>query len=251
MTLKDKVRSAVGMAVAARPGIPSPGNKNPTEPLKLSIGLSLGEIDSLEHTLPAPLPADVRELLQSTRGYANGPIELSLDGIEGGFGLDEVFPCPHAIAHDGAGNFWVVDMLPHSSGWSPIYYACHDPPVIVYQSDSLEHFIDEWLRLATPPHASALRDVHEDIVHRIWREHPGAVPAASVRDAADPELRAFAASLPDGSSVIDLRSAATGDGFAWGRYGLRTKLFRHGEAPLFAYAPEPKPAFSWRKLFGG
>ena len=250
MSLRDKVRSAAGTAVAARPGMPPAGKQVPTEPLKLGLSLSLGEMDALERTLPCPIPPDVRDLLQSTRGYSNGPIELSFAGVAGGFGLDEVFPHPHAIAHDGAGNFWVVDLLPHSTGWSPIYYACHDPPVIVYQSDTLEHFVDEWLRLVTPPYASALREMHDDIVHRIWRDHPGAVPATSLRDSHDPELRAFAATLSDACSVVDLRAAATGDGFAWGRYGPRTKLFRHGEAPLFAYQRAAKPKFSWRKLLG-
>ncbi len=70
----------------------------------------------------------------------------------------------------------------------------------------------------------------------------------AARDAADPELRAFARGLPDGMRLCDLRAARTGDGFAWGRGGPGAPLRRHGDLRLFACAP-PRPSL-WRRLFG-
>src|SRR6266540_4177045 len=99
------------------------------------------EVSALEARLPAALPADIRAALSVSIGLVNGPLEsFTLLGLNG-FGLEEVFPSAHSIAGDGYGNFWVVDLHPDSRSWSPVWYACHDPPVIVYQASTVEQFL--------------------------------------------------------------------------------------------------------------
>lgn len=149
--------------------------------------------------------------------------------------MEEVFPHAIPLAHDGFGNYWIVDLGPQSVDWAPIYFASHDPPVIAFQSPSFEHFLNEVLRLANPPHESELDTVHERVVSEIWRHNPGAVSVREARLSEDQATRTFAQSLTDACLIVDLRNAGPGDGFSWGRYGPRTKAYRFGELPIFAY----------------
>ena len=70
------------------------------------------EIRALEARLPCPIPQDIRDALRVTKGLAHGPLEsFSLIDLEG-FGLEEMLPYAYSIAHDGFGNYWVLDLLP-------------------------------------------------------------------------------------------------------------------------------------------
>ena len=90
------------------------------------------------------------------------------------------FPYGLPIAADGYGNFWVVDLHPHTVHWGPIYFACHDPPVILYQADALEQFLAELFRMFKPPHQSLVDDVHEDRLAHVWQTNPGFCPTSNV-----------------------------------------------------------------------
>lgn len=63
--------------------------------------------------------------------------------------LADRLPCVD-MAHDGFGNYWVADLTSRSTEWGPIYFACHDPPVVVFQSPNLSHFLAEVLKLGDP-----------------------------------------------------------------------------------------------------
>ena len=116
--------------------------------LKLLPPLGADDLAALETRIPCPLPAEVRELLAYSRGFENGPVKsVDFSGLTD-FGMEEIFPCPIPIAHDGFGNYWVVDLTTGSRAWAPILYVCHDPAVIVFQAASLAEFIEELLKLA-------------------------------------------------------------------------------------------------------
>jgi hypothetical protein len=218
-----------------------------TEILRLAPPLTPAELRALETELPCRIPDEVHELLSFARGYENGPLEaFEFAGVPGGFGMEEILPHALAVAHDGYGNYWVVDLNPTSTTWGPILFACHDPPVIVYQSPTLEEFVREFLRLGMPPFRSEIDDVHERATMRIWDENPGAVPAPQLRNAPDLALRDFALQLSDTHLIVDLRAGETGSGFSWGRYGPRTKLARYGHELIFAYQIKTR----WQRLLG-
>lgn len=225
----DIVRTAEGTELRYEPdGLP--------ERLELLPPLNGPAIERLAARIPCPLPGPVRALLEHTRGFANGPLEsLEIGGL-GAFELPEVFPFPVDIAHDGFGNYWVVDLTSASTRWGPIFFACHDPPVIVYQSPDLSHFLAETLKLGDPSGPrSELDVVHEEHSARVWRENPGVLSRDECGASGDPVLEAFARELPGEYEVVDLRRAAIGDGFSWGRYGPRTQNRRAGEHAIFAY----------------
>ncbi len=209
--------------------------------LRLLPPLTTAELADLEAGIPCPLPEEARELLAHCRGFdlpADLDLtiqEISFAGLEGGFGLEEVFPHAVSIAHDGAGNYWVLDLTSVSTTWGPIFYACHDAPVIIFQSADLAHFIGELLRVVTPPWQSEISEVLSVFESRIWRENPGVVSHAECLASGDPDLIAFASSLDDSFLFVDLRKPRLGDGFSWGRYGASTVNRRFGEKRLFAY----------------
>ena len=179
----------------------------------------------------------MRELLRFARGFKGvGALEeVSFGSLQAGFGLEEIFPHAIVLAGDGFGNFWVVDLTSESRSWGPIFYACHDAPVIVYQSEGLLRFVEEAIRFGNKPWKSEIDEVHEELSSRIWRDHPGVLTFERCLAIGDPELRVFAESLDHTWQFIDLRNPKLGDGFSWGRYGAKTLNKRFGEKRIFAY----------------
>lgn len=78
------------------------------------------------------------------------------------------------------------------------------------------------------------------------------MPYESAVCSSDPVIKTFAEKTGDGFQFVDLRRAAVGDGFSWGRVDdPDTDLLRDGNNLMFAIRkPKPKKPFL-RRLFGG
>jgi len=215
--------------------------------LKLLPGLSRAELQDFADRMPSPLPPEISELLVACSGLDGTIDQVDFTGRDLMFELGPAFPHGLPIAHDGFGNFWVVDLQPHRTRWGPIYFACHDAPVILYQSDSLEEFLIELFRMYAPPHQSLIDEVHEDRLARVWRTNPGVLSYEQCLRSGDPVLSAFSREIDESFQVVDLRGAKPGDGFSWGRYGPNTKIKRFGTHALFAYQ---KPKSFVSRLLG-
>ncbi len=208
--------------------------------LELQPAMSDADIAALEKQLPCPIPADIRAALKITQGFVNGPLDaFDIGGVlKNGFGFDEIFPHAFPIAHDGYGNYWVVDILPSSRDWEPIYLACHDAPVIVYQCATLLEFLDAFIDLAQTPNTGPLNFTRYDGgPWRIW-DKPNTIDRPTALSGSDPELRAFAETLADEWLIVDLRNPKIGDGFAWGRAKSRDDIKRWKTLPMWAYLPK-------------
>jgi hypothetical protein len=199
------------------------------------------QIGLLQSRLPAPIPDEVREVLDYCRGFSCMLETVDFSG-DCGQVYEEAFPLGHPIAADGWGNGWVVDLSPASREWAPIYFVCHDGPVILYQSPTLEHFLTEVFKMGVPPHKNLIDDVHEDRLFNVWDKNPGTLSYEQCMESADAELKAFAGELGAGYTVIDMRTPQIGMGFTY-RWGIR----RFGELPIFAYK---RPVGLLQKLFG-
>jgi hypothetical protein len=221
-----------------------------TVELGLAPPLSDAELEELAERVGIAIPAELEQLLRRCRGLDGllEQVDFSGETLDG-FGLEGVFPHPLPIAHDGFGNYWVLDLASGTSRAAPVYFACHDAPVLLYQGPDLAHFTRELIRMNVPPHASAIDDVHEDRLFEVWRKNPGTVSRAEALASSDRELRAFAETLDDRFTVVDLRDAKVGMGFSWGRHGPRTIVRRHGSLPVFASAP-PESRGLWSRLTG-
>lgn len=217
--------------------------------LNLLPPLSAEEIAELEVDL-GPLPAEVRELVNVTRGFDGILDQVDFFALREGLGMEDAFPHAHPIAHDGYGNFWVVDVRSTPPAWDGIFFVCHDPPVIIWQTDSLAHFLSEVIRFGNPPWQSEIDEVHERDAMRIWSENPGLITQAEALQASDLGLAEFASTLDGSYELSDLRQAQCGDGFSWGRYGPRTVVKRHGEERLFAIQKPERRTSLWNRLLG-
>lgn len=215
--------------------------------LELLPPLTEAEINDFASSLPCKFPEEIHELLKYCRGF-EGIVDLvDFTGQDLSFGFESIFPHGLPIASDGFGNFWVVDLQPNSTSWAPIYFFCHDAPIVVYQAGSLAYFLQELFRMFIPPHESEINEVHEDRIANIWAKNPGVLPYETCLNSSDAILSDFAKGLDESYQVIDLRNAKVGDGFSWGRYGPNTVIKRYGYLPIFAYE---KKGFL-KRLLGG
>jgi cell wall assembly regulator SMI1 len=218
---------------------------------RLLPGLTAAELDDFARSLPVAPPDDVRDLLAYCSGIEGTLEQIDFTGrsFADGFGLDFLLPHAHPIAHDGCGNFWAVDLQPDAGAWGPIYYCCHDAPVLLVQAASVRDFVTEVFRMYVPPHRSLIDDVREDRLFWVWAKNPGVVSHASAAASGDPEIGAFAAELDARFEFVDLRGAPVGMGLSWGRYGPRTEVQRFGSLPIFA-CRRPDKIGLMEKLFG-
>src|SRR6266480_3845043 len=139
---------------------------------ELAPALPPADIERLADEVGVPLSRELRALLERTAGIDGGPLDtIDFTGRSLSFGL-ETFPSGLPIAGDGFGNFWVLDLTPDDVETAPVFFACHDPPVILYQSSDIGDFLHEAFRMLVPPHASAVNDVHEDRLFNVWRTNP-------------------------------------------------------------------------------
>jgi hypothetical protein len=222
------------------------------DPLELELlpGLTEAEIDALQADVGQALPQEMRAVLRLCSGIEGGPLDgIDFTGRGMAFAHEEVFPRGLPIAADGAGNFWVLDITPDTTEMAPVFFACHDAPVVLYQSGDVRSFLAEVFRLARPPHRSLVSDVGADRIFDVWHTNPGVLEHPVAAASTDPEVRAFASGLPSHFQVIDLRRATPGMGFSWGRYGPETQVRRHGWERIFAYG-KPQERGWWGKLFG-
>ena len=220
--------------------IVAPGGGETT--LTLQPALSEQELLAFERTLPCTLTEEMRELLRYARGFDGVACRIgSRFAVEeirfadvDGFGLEEVFPHGKELAVDGCGNSWVFDLTSESKTFAPVFFSCHDPPVVVFQADNLLHFIQEVVRGSRPPWQSDIADMYDNLSTRIWCENPCVMSRSQSLATGDSELKAFAESLDETWELIDLRNAKSGDGYSWGRYGARTINKRYSQKRIFA-----------------
>jgi cell wall assembly regulator SMI1 len=217
--------------------------------LDLGPGLSKSELESLEAEVGVPLPRELRAVLERTSAIDGALEQIDFSGRTLDFEDRDLFPSGLPIAHDGFGNHWVLDLTPNEADLAPVFFACHDAPVVLYQAPSLGPFLHEVFRMFVPPHASLVDDVHEDRPFGVWRTNPGVLDHDTAL-AGDSDLRAFASELDDRFVFVDLREPEIGMGFSWGRYGPRTRVRRHGYERLFAYARPEQKSGLLRRLFG-
>jgi hypothetical protein len=225
------------------------GHGRPVQ-VHLLPGLTQQELDNFARSLPAPPPDGVRDLLQFCSGMEGTLEQVDFTGrtLADGFGLDFLIPQGLPLAHDGSGNFWVIDLDPEAAKWGPVYYCCHDAPVMLVQAATVHDFVSEIFKRYRPPYTSLIDAVCEDRLFRVWRENPGVLSHADAGVSVDPDIRAFAAGLNPGCEVIDLRNAPAGMGFSWGRYGPHTEVRRFGAQPIFAYCRPQKTGLLSRLL---
>jgi hypothetical protein len=210
-------------------------------PVRLDLRPAAGpgtvrELTDSYAALGAALPAELARLLDLTTG-TEALLDLDLTGARHSVEVAELLPAGHPVAADGFGNFWLLDLTPDTVETAPVFFACHDAPVLLYQAASLGDFLDQALGALEPRRDTTIDDVHEDRLFQVGRRAPQSMPWRAAMTSDDLALREFAASLDQAWTVVDLRRREIGMGVAWGAHGPRTRLARHGWERVFGYAP--------------
>jgi hypothetical protein len=171
--------------------------------------------------------------------------------MPGGAVWEEGVPRSVAIAHDGFGNYWIVDLNTGSDAFGPVFFLCHDCPALIYQCAEAAEFIEALLEMTEPPHRGPIDFVQEEATAAVCRGREAAMTRDEALVSDDAVLRAFAEPLPADVRVADLRRPRTGDGFRILRN--RTYLRHPTECIIAWHAGENGGGLlgRLRALFGG
>lgn len=193
-------------------------------------GLSDDEISAFEAKLPCPMPDGMRAVLKYTVGLNTYSVE-GLNFCGEPYELLDVFPYAVPIANDGTGNFWMIDFVSESQQWGPVFYVCHDPPVVVYQAATLEAFVKGLIKSANNPD-TPISPLLCPLIDKVYEKNPHALSYAHCINSSDKSLREFAATLDKTYQIIDLRRPWLGQGISF-----KSAVKRHKEERIFAYQP--------------
>ncbi|MGN6419899.1 MAG: SMI1/KNR4 family protein [Pseudobacter sp.] len=213
-------------------------------------GLTMPEIDDLRKLLPGKgMPDEIVELIRFSSGFKYDFFdEISFINADT-FNLEAFFPNVVELAGDGTGNFWLLD-IDYEGNWGPVYYACHEPAVIMKQAESLTDFIKQIHNWAKQGDDALFFQLCDEGVNKIRKlRNGGFISTQTAKSSNDPVLRDFAATLPPEYLVADLRNKPIGSGFAWGEYySVKDKDIRCKDLPLWGLKPKQSQGF-WSKLF--
>ncbi|MDF2457226.1 MAG: hypothetical protein K0R51_3219 [Cytophagaceae bacterium] len=215
--------------------------------VELLHGLSDSEIEAFKKTLPSQhLPADIEELLRFSKGFEFSYFDTIQFTSYGEFGFEKLFPQSIQLAGDGLGNFWVLD-IDNTGHWGPVYYVCHDPAVVVKNSENLSEFLQQLDQYASGENPSNLISIDEQLVFDIWEDPNGIMEQYKKTPDFSEE---FMKQLPELMMIADMTSAKNKTGFAWGKYGANNKILRYDDKPIWVLEKKRKRGFLER-LFGG
>lgn len=132
-------------------------------------GLPDSEIEELSQSFPNhSIDSDIKEILKETRGWEGYGLEQVDFSSIGQFGFHELSPNSVTLGHDGFGNFWILDILGDGS-LGHVFYACHDPAVLVKYSDNLNGFLYSLIEFYESPSENYLNEIHDSVVFEIWK----------------------------------------------------------------------------------
>ena len=197
--------------------------------VELLEGMTENELANFKTQLPKNcLPNEMEQLLRYSKGFVfHGLNEVRFDAYAY-FGFEEVFPYSIQLAGDGYGNFWILD-IDSNGNWKSVYYVCHDPAVIVKQSENLTEFIKHIDEYGVKGSESTLNIIHEETVFAIWNEEKGIME----RNEKDYNFENKQIELPEMFLVADMTNKAIGTGFPWGRSRSKAKIIRPTDEPVW------------------
>ncbi len=195
--------------------------------LEFQKGLTKEEIEDYKSQFPnKTIDPELIEILRVTSGWEGyGPSPIIFDNATC-YGYSELTPNATALAHDGFGNYWVLD-LDDNGNLGKVFFSCHDPAVIVLNSQSLNEFLFHLLEFYKDPSNNHLNEIHDKTAFSIWKSGGSTVSKKEFINA-NPEFRIFLSKyVGDNWTIADLRKSENKDGFAWGKYGPNQLIERH------------------------
>jgi hypothetical protein len=195
--------------------------------LDFQDGMTDSDIEALSQSFPNnTIDSELKEILKETRGWDGYGLEQIDFSSIGQFGFLELSPNSITLGHDGFGNFWILDILSDGS-LGHVYYACHDPAVLVKYSDDLNGFLNSLTEFYESPSENYLNEIHDNVVFEIWKNGGKLIDKTDFL-MGNSEYSDFLSEFNGEDWVIaDLRNPKNADGFAWGKFGPNNLTKRH------------------------
>ncbi|NML20453.1 SMI1/KNR4 family protein [Pseudoflavitalea sp. G-6-1-2] len=219
--------------------------------VKVEPGFTEDEIEDLAQIFPEMrIPDDIMELMKYASGFKFDFFEPFSFNTIGWFGLENIFPAQVQLTGDGLGNFWIID-IKQNGDWGEVFFACHDPAVMVKQADNLTEFLQQLQEYGEKHEHSVFHRIYEEERFNAWEQpDAGLIDLEVARNSNDPALKQFSLILPEGCKIADLRKESNGSGFYWGIRGFDLdNVIRNNDELLWAFVPTEKKSF-WSRLFG-
>lgn len=136
--------------------------------LDFQDGLTDSEIEKLAQSFPSKIiDSEIKEILKETRGWSGYGLEQVDFSSIGQFGLNEISPNSISLGNDGWGNYWILDIL-NDGSLGNVFYACHDPAVLIKYSDNLNEFLNTLIEFYESPSENYLNEIYNNVVFEIW-----------------------------------------------------------------------------------
>lgn len=209
-------------------------------------GLAEEDLKGIASQIEASLPKDFVNLARACGGISGIGIEVDFAGF-GESWAAPFMPRGWPFAHDGCGNYWVLDVPVAESDEAVIFYASHDAPVLLFQGRGMAEFLNQLHLFDLGDRTSDIWNVFSDDRFNVWQTNPGTIRQPDALLSSDVVIREFAETLEENFEIIDLRNVPPAMGFSWGRRGYGESL-RWGDERIFAYAKQKKQGLLSRLL---
>lgn len=192
------------------------------------------------------IPKELDEILKVTKGWDGfGPEMVYFDSIDV-FGFTDLFPNSISLGTDGFGNYWVLDISPEGD-LGKVFFVCHDPAVIVVNSQNLNEHLKHLLDFYKSPTESKLISIDNELTYNIWQNENNLISKTDFIKQ-NSELELFVNKFErEEWTIADLRESKNRDGFPWGKQGSNQILERHPTELIWVMKNKKRGFFS--KLF--
>ncbi|MCW5767862.1 MAG: SMI1/KNR4 family protein [Phycisphaeraceae bacterium] len=181
-------------------------------PLRASVmplGSGMNE-DNFRAQPPNVMQPEFAALVAKCAGLQVGYLEvLFTEHRMQGYGF--LLPDWMGVLDDGFGNHWAME-LGATDPAGPVWFVCHDPPVMTLSAPTLAEFLDLVVDMhrKKPRHGfNPLCDPHKDAKRVYDDPSRRGLAVERLRNGSDGMLANIAASLPDDAVVFDLRTPAS------------------------------------------
>lgn len=149
--------------------------------LEFQDGLTEEQIEGLKHQFPnKKVPKEIVQILKVTKGWDGyGPEMVYFDSI-GVFGFTELSQNSISLGTDGFGNYWILDIAQNGE-LGKVFFACHDPAVLVINSQNLNEHLKTLLAFYKNPTDSPLISMDSDVPFNIWKQENNLIPKTEFR----------------------------------------------------------------------
>jgi len=194
------------------------------------------QIESVEREIGYRLPLDCREAMRCFSSVSAAWGDFYMSGSPS-HSDPRIVPKAFWFGPDGLGNCWVVDIASSTEERSNIFFWCHDPPIYGFQASGFEELWDQAAQFLLTG-MSPLERTQTDM--SIYQDESMFVSRSQALQS--PDTAAFAQSLDDSWSFVDLRGRCFGTGFNWINVARDLEgVRRHGDELIFAVQrPQPK-----------